>query len=177
MTGSEILSYCETRLGRSLDSDLALEAINESLREIADAGLLYATATVTVDNIDNKFEMPGDYTYIEQVIKQDDGEEYIYEDYTFRGGQIEFENEGEYEVIARKMPENIENISDSLVEIHPLFYNAIKYYVLAWFKENDQFGSKGSQVLYERFNKRIIKASKTLLRSEPNKSWRVIRNA
>lgn len=177
MTGSEILSYCEKRLGRNVDSDLVLEAINEGLRTIADQGLLYNEIELTVDDVSQKYNMPPDYTYIEKVIKIGEDEDYIYKDYNFLGGQISFEDGGDYIITARRMPSDIENISDELIEIHPMFYNPLKYYTLAWLKENNNFASKGAQVLYKRFKRGIDKASKTLLRSKSPRSWTVIRNA
>jgi len=174
LTGTEILSYCETRLGRNLDSDLALMAINEAIAEIGDMGLLYDTVDVEVTDTDDVYNMPDDWTVINKVILHKD-KEYLFQNYTFKAGQIRFFEEGNFTIIARKMPDDIEILSEPITAVHPLYHNAIKFYTLAWMKENDDFEDQTAHMLYEKFERGVSRAAKTLSRSKVPSKVRVIR--
>lgn len=175
LTGVEIQNYAETRLGRELDADLMLMAINEAAQEIGDLGLLYDTIEVEVDDTEQRYNMPDNYTFVEQVLYHRSGEKYLYHHYNWRTGSISFSDKGEYTIIARKMPESIEVLSEPLTQIHPLYHNAIKFYALAWFKENDDYSSQEAERLYQKFQERVRMAMNRLLRSKSPTSWQVVR--
>jgi hypothetical protein len=176
MTGSEILNYIETRIGRSIDSDLVLEAINEALDTIGELGLLYATTDLTVEDTNLWYSMPDDYTTIEKVIKFED-KEYIYTRWEHRTGEIRFYDQGEYRIVATKMPEHLSLISDNFMDLHKLYHNAVKYYALAWVKENDDFSDPAAEKLYARFQNNVKRAAQTLSRSKPPSKVQVKRHA
>lgn len=177
MTGEDIQSYVETRTGRTIERDLILEAINEGLDEIGDMALLYDTATVDISEIEQWYSLPDDFTYVEKVLKIEDDEEYIYQRWEFRNGSIKFFDKGEYEIVARKMPKHLEEISDSFEDIHRFYYNSLKYYALAWIKENDDFEDPAAQALYERFTEKVKRSANKLLSTKPPSKVRVIRHA
>ncbi|MFW6122253.1 MAG: hypothetical protein ACOC80_15325, partial [Petrotogales bacterium] len=103
--------------------------------------------------------------------------EYIYQRWEFRNGSIKFFDKGEYEIVARKMPKHLEEISDSFEDIHRFYYNSLKYYALAWIKENDDFEDPAAQALYERFTEKVKRSANKLLSTKPPSKVRVIRHA
>lgn len=180
ITGTEIQSYIETRLGITVNSDLVLEAINECLNEIGDAGLLYDTIDLTVTDTEERYNLPlepSPYTKVQLVLKLVDGEEYIYQRWDYRNGSIRIFDEGDYTIVCRKMAEPISNIADTITGLHRLYNNAIKYYTLAWIRENDNIEDVGAQVLYQRFEKSVARAAQTLANTKAPTKVRVIRHA
>ena len=175
MTGTEIQRYVEGRLGQTVDPDEVLEAINEGLDEIGGMGLLYATANVTVTDTAQWYSLEPDYTQVKKVIKKEDGKEYIYQRWEYRNGDIRFFDAGEYIIVARKLPEHLSNIADTFTDLHRVYYNALKFYALAWVRENSDPESKAAQVLYERFENNVMRAAQTLLSTKAPAKVRVLR--
>lgn len=180
MTGTEIQSYVESRIGRQVDSDDVLEAINEGLNEIGDMGLLYATIDVSVSDTSQWYNMPVEpapYTQIIHIIKKENNKEYYYQRWEYRNGSIRFFDEGDYTIVARKMPEHLNNISDSFTSLHRLYYNAIKFYALSWIRENDDIEDTGAQLLRQRFEESVARAATTLVSTKSPAKVKVIRHA
>lgn len=175
LTGTQILDYIETRLGRNVDEEKVLMAINEAIMEIGDMGLLYDIAEVEVDDTDQWYNMPEDYTYVEKIIYHESSTDYLYHNFTWKTGAISFDDEGKFTVVARKMPEEIELLAEPITAVHPLYHNAIKFYSLAWMKENDDFEDQTAHLLYEKFEKGVARAADTLLRSKVPTEIKVIR--
>jgi len=175
LSGSDIQDYVETRLGREVDQKKILTAINEAAIEIGDLGLLYDTISVKVDDISQWYNLPNDYTFVEQVIFKRGSTDYLYHDYTWRTGSISFGDEGEFTIVARKLPEKIDLLGEPITELHPLYHNAIKFYVLGWIKENNDYSSQEAEKLYQKFEERVIRARNTLIRSKSPSTWQVIR--
>jgi hypothetical protein len=177
MTGAEIQNYIEKRIGRSVDPDNVLEAINECLDEIGDMSLLYTTASVNVSDIEQWYALEDDYTKVEKVIIHVDDKDYIYQRWEYRNGSIRMFDEGEYTIVARKMPEHLTEIADSFTDIHRLYHNAIKFYALAWILENDKFDDPAADKYYKRFESKVTRAANTLLSTKPPSKVTVIRHA
>lgn len=180
MTGSEIQKYVETRLGTTVEPDLVLEAINEGLNELGDMGLLYDTIPVSVDDTTQWYNLPlepSPYTQVKHVIKNDNGKEFYYYRWEYRNGNIRFFDTGEYTVVCRKMAEHLDNIADSLAELHPLYHNAIKFYALAWVRENYDYEDPGAQIMYQRFKESVARAAQTLISTKSPSKVRVMRRA
>lgn len=174
LTGTKIKNYVENRLGRPVSDDNILLAINEGIREIGDKGLLYDTIEVTVTDTNSWFNMPSDYSFVEQVIWHRNVD-YLYENYQWRSGQISFRERGEFTVIARKMPAEVETITEPFVRLHKLYHNILKFYALGWFLENDDITDPGAEKMYNRFRTGAKRAMKTLVRSKAPTSWKVKR--
>jgi hypothetical protein len=177
MTGTEIQSYVDERMGITVTSDLVLEAINEGLDEIGDLGLLYVTTDVTVSDISQWYSLEDDYTGIEKVLKIDEEKNYIYQRWEYRNGDIKFFDKGDFTIVARKMPEHLTSISDSFIDLHRLYHNGLKYYALAWMKENDDFEDPAVQILYKKFESKVKRAAQTLISTKSPAKVRVVRHA
>ncbi len=150
-------------------------AINEAMFEIGDLGLLYDTISVEVDDTSQWYSLPDDYTFVEKIIYHEGSKEYLYHNFTWRSGSISFRDEGEFTIVARKMPGEIEVMGEPLTEVHQLYHNAIKFYALAWMKENDDFEDETAYMLYEKFERGVSQAAKTLMRSKVPSKVKVIR--
>ena len=150
MTGSDILSYVEMRMGVTVDSDKLLVAINEALDRLNDHGLLYGTITVDVTDEDEEYSLPNDFTFVEKVFVLDGGDVYLYEGFHYRNGIIYFNDEEKFEIIARKMPKHLTAIGDSFTDLHKMYHQGVKFYVLGWFKENDDDQDPASKKYYKR---------------------------
>lgn len=175
MTGTEIQRYVEGRLGQTVDSEDILEAINEGLDEIGGMGLLYVTTTIPVTDTTQWYSLESDYTQVKKVIKKEDGKEYIYQRWEYRNGDIRLFDNGEYVVVARKLPKHLSDIADEFTFLHRLYYNALKFYALAWVRENSDPESKPAQLLYERFESNVMRAAQTLLSTKAPAKVRVLR--
>lgn len=175
MTGTEILSYIEERMGIPIDPDKCLMAINEAIDMLGDLGLLYDTIEgIEVTDTNKWYNLPPDFTYIQQVMTSKNE---LYLRWDYRNGQINFADPNTYTIVARKMGEHLENISDSFTDLHRLYHNAIKFYALAWFKENDDDFDEAAEKYYGRFESTAQQAMQTLLRTKAPMSWKVIRHA
>lgn len=175
MTGSEVQLYVEKRLGIEVDSSEVLMAINEAIDMLGDMGLLYDTINdIEITDTSKWYNLPPDFTFVEKVLTSK-GELYLR--WNYRNGQINFADPNTYQIIARKMGKHLENIADSFTDIHRLYHNAIKFYALAWLKENDDDNDVAVEKYYNRFVTTAQQATQTLLRSKAPSSWRVIRHA
>jgi len=175
MTGTEIQVYIEKRMGITVESDDVLMAINEAIDMLGDMGLLYDTINdIEVADTTEWYNLPPDFTFIEKVLTSK-GELYLR--WNYRNGQINFSDLNTYQIIARKMGKHLENIADSFTDIHRLYHNSIKFYALAWFKENDDDNDQAAEKYYERFAATAQQATQTLLRSKAPTNWKVIRHA
>jgi hypothetical protein len=177
MIGTDVQSYVEKRLGRTFEADTILTAINECLDEIADLSLLYATSDVSVSDTTQWYALPESYSKVEKVIKYEDEEEYIYVGWDYRNGTIRLFDEGNYRIVARKIPDYLTEIADSFSEIHRTYYNAIRYYVLAWVRENEDLDDQTSEKLYQKFNDKVTRAARTLISTKSPAKVQVIRRA
>ncbi len=172
MIGSEILAYCELRLGVKVEPDHVISAINEALNELGDLGLVYDNCEVIVDDVMTHYALPDDYTHVKKVLLK--ANEYIYLNWEYIDGKIRFRDAGEYKVIARRMPSHIQQITDTL-PIHQLYENGIKFYALAWLKENNDAEDPSVQRLYTHFNHSATNAANTLQKTKSPLSWTVVR--
>lgn len=172
MIGSEILAYCELRLGIRVEPDHVISAINEALNELGDMGLVYDTCEVLVEDVMVYFALPEDYTHVKKVLVKPS--ENLYLNWSYIDGRIRFRDAGEYKIIARRMPSLIQQIADSL-PVHQLYHNAIKFYALAWLKENNDAEDISVQRLYDRFAQSASNAANTLQKTKSPLSWTVIR--
>lgn len=172
MTGTEIQHYVETRMGIEVDLDEVLMAINEAIDMLGDTGLLYDTIDVEVTDAGQWYNLPDDFTYVQKVYT---GRGEIYMAWDYRNGQIRFRNPGNYTIVARKMGKHLENISDSITDMHRLYYNAIKFYALAWMKENDDDNDVAAEKYYNRFYETAQQAVQILMRSKAPMNWKILR--
>lgn len=177
MLVSDVKEYIESRLGRSFkDKDIIL-AVNECLDEIADLSLLYVTSTFEIKDTEQWFALPRDYSQIKKVIIYKNNREYIYEDWEYRNGTIRFFEKGSFRIVARKIPNYVENIEDSFTEVHRMYNNAIKYYVLAWIRENEDLDDQISEKYYQKFKDKVQRAASSLISTKSPAKVQVIRHA
>jgi len=174
MTGSDIQDYIETRLGRTVSSDDVLEAINEGLDEIGELGNVYGTIDVSVSDTEQWYSLPADYTNVTKIYKQTDYDDILY-NWDYRGGSVNIDKEGDWRIEAEKIPTHLSTIGDSFVDLHRLYHNAIKYYALAWIKENDDPDDPTAQKLYQKFRRKVQRANATTSNSSPPGSFEVDR--
>jgi hypothetical protein len=176
MNGIDIKNYVEERLGRSFEDSFLLQGINEALLELGDLPLIPIEATVVFEEGDDWFELPGDFTKVVKVIKVEE-EDYLYLDWEYRDGLITFNEPGTYIIYARKMAPQLNYVSETITEVHQIFNNALKYYVLAWVRESEDLDDETAQILYERFYQRVERAHRTLKANKSPAKVQVIRRA
>jgi len=174
LTGAEVQNYVQQRLESQATEEDVVEAINECLREIGDRGCLYGTIDVEAIDTESWFSMPENYTFVEQVIYHGD-RDYITDSYRWRSGEISFRDVGEYTIVARKLPDEIESIDEDLDDLHRIYHNGVKYYALAWFLEKEDIMDQGAARMYERFEEAVEQGKRTLLRSKSPTTWEVHR--
>lgn len=177
MTGTEIQSYVESRLGRTFSSADILLAVNECMDEIADLALLYGTIELSVDDGTQWYSLPDDFSKIEHIIIYESGKEYYYEGWIYRNGSIRIPDVGQYKIISRKIPEYLTDIAQSFNNIHRMYNNAIKYYTIAWIRENEDLDDQTSEKYYQKFKEKVARTAKTLISTKSPAKVQVIRHA
>ena len=58
-----------------------------------------------------------------------------------------------------------------------MYNNAIKYYVIAWIRENEDLDDQTSEKYYQKFKKKVARAAKTLISTKSPAKVQVIRHA
>jgi len=177
MTGTDIQHYVEERLGRSFSPDTILLAINECIDEIADLALLYATIDLEVDDPAAWYSLPDDFSKVEHLLIYKEDKEYYYEGWIYRNGSIRIPDTGKFRIVSRKMPEYLTDIAESFNNIHRMYNNAIKYYVLGWVRENEDLDDQTSEKYYQKFNDKITRAAQTMISTKSPAKVQVIRRA
>lgn len=172
MTGTEILKYIETRVGRTVEPDHVLMAINEAMNEVGDMGLLYDSTEAVVTDTGEWFALPDDYTSVKSVSIEGK----LYLDWQYVNGRIKFNDTGTFAIIARKMAPVFSSIADTL-PLHRLYHNGIQFYALAWIRENDDALDQAAQLYHQKFVNSVQSAAQTLIGTKPPMQWTVIRHA
>jgi len=176
MTGSDVQGFIEMLLGRTVDSDLILTAINDSMKEMGKMSMLYGTITVNVTDDDEEYSLPSTFTHLEKVEKIVDDKEYIYEDYTYRNGIIEFNDEGDFYIVSKRLPEEISVLAD-IIPLHTLYDMAIKWFALYYTRLSEDMDDQTAQRLYKEFTEKVIRAKNTLIGTKEIAQFGVIRSA
>jgi len=176
MNGIDIKNYVEERLGRSFEDSFLLQGINEALLELGDLPLIPIEATVVFEEGDDWFELPGDFTKVVKVIKVEE-EDYLYLDWEYRNGLITFNEPGTYIIYARKMAPQLNYVSETITEVHQVFNNALKYYVLAWVRESEDSDDQISEKYYQKFKDKVERAASSLISTKSPAKVQVIRRA
>ncbi|MFP4662594.1 MAG: hypothetical protein ACLFPF_10400, partial [Halanaerobiales bacterium] len=168
----------DSRMGIDANTDDVLMAINEAIDMLND-GLIFATLTVNVTDTDLWYSLPDDYTKITQVIKVEGDKESYYYRWEYRNGEFRMFDTGNYVVVCKKMAEKLSDITDDLTttELHRLYDQAIKFYALAWFKENDDDNDPAAEKYYNRFASTAQKAKSILVGTKSPTKVKVVRHA
>ena len=103
MTGSEIRHAVETYVGKSIDADIMLVAINEAIRKIGDMGLLYGEITVSDAETGKAYYLPNDLLHVFAVFDQ---QGQAYEGWRVTGDQITFEIRNLYNICKKTRDED-----------------------------------------------------------------------
>lgn len=172
MTGHEIVNAAEVYIGQPIEADMALIAINEAIRVIADMGLVYGT--ISLENIEaNQWQhLPDDYTHVLRVYDADGG---IYDDWEEIGGAIRFSDSGDYAIHARRIPTRITSLSQE-PEINEGFHNSLVRFVrdFAMQAMSDDFRSKSHN--FDAFKEEALKTYGYLSRRRRPRKIKVIRH-
>ena len=110
MTGHEIVNEAEVYVGYPIESDMALVAINEAMRVIADLGLVYDT--ISLDSVCAREwkALPSNFTHVLRVYDINGD---IYDDWEEIGGKIRFGDSGSYSVQFRKLPKRMADLLET----------------------------------------------------------------
>ena len=169
LTGLEIKSLVEKYVDITIDSDDALEVINEAMDKIGDLGLVYGQVTLVAE-ADTPYRMPADATIVTVILE--DGE--TADGWTFRGGAIRFARAGTYTIIARRNPEHIELIEEEL-DLHPSYQRSVVTYLRGWFKLKDDDESPDGHRLMQQFRAEVDHTFALLRRQYSPKTIKVVR--
>jgi hypothetical protein len=160
MNVSTIRSLAEIFCGVSIEDDIAIGLVNEGLAMIGD--LAYNYEDVEFKSTDRAWiELGSDVTNVVTVTKADGTP---YSGWTTRGMSIRFDEDGTYLVTVKKMPQDVEQVSDE-PDCHPMFHRALVTYLRGMVKliRNDQ-SAIGAQLL-QQFEQEVARVSAVLERS------------
>jgi hypothetical protein len=107
-------------------------------------------------------------------VKDSSGEPYTYFDN--QDTEIKFRDAGTYEVRIRRMPVPLTDLAQT-PEVHPLFHNALTFYVRGWWKMKDDDENQDGLAQIARFEQSASKAFTILARKRGPKQMAVIRHA
>ena len=133
LTGLQIKEAAAAYCAEAIDDEHALEAINRAISQLADMALVYDVLTVADVAANTWCDLPETLVNIAHV---EDSEGNAYTRYWQMGGKIKFADAGTYNIHYRRMPRLLRGILDK-PETHPIFDDAIKSYVIAWWKLMD----------------------------------------
>lgn len=173
MTGHEIVNAAEVYIGQPIEADMALIAINEAIRVIADMGLAYGT--ITLDGVEAKKwqHLPDDYTHVLRVYDVNGD---IYDNWEEVGGAIRLGDNGDYTIHARRIPTRITSLSQE-PEINEGFHNSLVRFVRDFVMQamSDDFRSKTHN--FDAFKEEALKTYGYLSRHKRPNKIKVIRHA
>jgi len=75
MTGSEIRQAVEMYVGKSIDADIMLVAINEATRKVGEMGLLYGELMISDTEAGKDYYLPNDLLHV-FTVHDENGENY-----------------------------------------------------------------------------------------------------
>lgn len=171
MTGSEIRHAVETYVGKSVDADIMLVAINEAIRKIGDMGLLYGEITVSEAEAGKAYYLPNDLLHVFAVFDQ---QGQAYEGWRVTGDQITFENPGTYTISARKLGKKMVSLSEE-VDIHEAYHSAIVDYVRRFVMEAKSGDLNHKTMRFDRFEADVINTFRFLRRQRQPRVIKVVR--
>lgn len=173
ITGDEVKSQVDDRIGIDTNPDNIIVAVNRALNRIGDYALINDNAVIEEADPDVWYSMPDDFTRVEKVVLKDDPDT-IYTDYEYENGNIKFRDSDDYNIYARKMPSKISELTD-VIKVHRLFENCIVDYVVSYIKMNDDPEDPDATRLQKKFDKDIMRIYKTLTKSSEPKTVKVVR--
>ncbi len=173
MTGHEIVNEAEVYVGYPIESDMALVAINEAMRVIADLGLVYDT--ISLDSVCAREwkALPSNFTHVLRVYDINGD---IYDDWEEIGGKIRFGDSGSYSVQFRKLPKRMADLLET-PDINEGFLNSIVRFVreFAMQAKAEDFRYKNHD--FTAFKEEVMKTHGYLTRRRRPKQVKVIRHA
>ena len=160
MNVSTIRSLAEIFCGVSIEDDIAIGLINEGLAMIGDLANNYEDVEFTSTGR-TWMDLGDNVTNVVTVTKSDGSP---FSGWTTRGMSIRFDEDGTYLVTVKKMPEDVEQVSDE-PDCHPMFHRALVTYLRGMVKliRNDE-SAIGAQFL-QQFEQEVARVSAVLERS------------
>lgn len=173
MTGHEIVKAAEVYIGKSIELDVALTAINEAIRKIADMGLVYDTVNINVTQADQWVKLPNDLTNVLRVYNMNGRP---YDGWEVMGGKIKFSDCGSYTVHLRRIPARLTDLSEE-PDINEGYHNSIVRYVreFAMKTMSSDFAYKTPN--FDGFEIEVLKTYSYLNKRRQPRQVKVIRHA
>lgn len=159
MKVSKIRNLSEIYCGVSIPDDLVISLVNEALHMIGDLALVYDDVSLNAQ-ASTWIELPEDTVSIESASK--DGKPYS--GFTTQGLKIKFDEEGQFVVTIRRMPKEVEMLTDE-PECHPMFHRAIVTYVRGMMKKILDDNSADGQMLLAQFTQEVDRVANMLQRT------------
>jgi len=171
LTGLQIKEAAAAYCAEAIDDEHALEAINRAISQLADMALVYDVLTVADVAANIWCDLPETLVNIAHV---EDSEGKAYTRYWQMGSKIKFADAGTYNIHYRRMPRLLTGILDK-PETHPIFDDAIKSYVIAWWKLMDDDENPDGIRHMQLFRTQAKEAYTMLRRKRTPSTIRVIR--
>ena len=171
LTGIQIKEAAAAYCAEAIDDEQALEAINRAISQLADMALVYDVLTVADVAANTWCDLPETLVNIAHV---EDSEGKAYTGYWQMGSKIKFADAGTYNIHYRRMPKLLTGILDK-PETHPIFDDAIKSYVIAWWKLMDDDENPDGIRHMQLFRTQAKEAYTMLRRKRTPSAIRVIR--
>lgn len=171
VTGREMRHAAEMYVGKSIDEDMALVAINEATRKIGDMGLLYGEITIENAEAGKVYYLPNDLLHVFSVVNQHGRS---YEDWNVTGERLIFKAPGTYTVIARKIGSGLKSL-DEEPDIHEAYHGAIVDYLREFAMSAKSEDPRSKTMLYERFERDVTNTFHFLRRQRQPRTIKVVR--
>jgi len=171
LTGIQIKEAAAAYCAEAIDDEQALEAINRAISQLADMALVYDVLTVADVAANTWCDLP---ETLVNIVHVEDSEGRAYTGYWQMGSKIKFADAGTYNIHYRRMPRLLTGILDK-PETHPIFDDAIKSYVIAWWKLMDDDENPDGIRHMQLFRTQAKEAYTMLRRKRTPSTIRVIR--
>lgn len=185
MTGSEIKTRAENLLLATIDNTVALASINEAIDKIAELGLVTDTLNGhddagTSSTKETWYALAANVVDVQEV-EDSDGD--TYDSYRIKPGsalEIWFKDTGVYTIYARKFPTNLSALSQDLKTdggLHRNFHQPLVEFVRGVALIRDDEDSRAGLMYMERFEQAVLRAYRSVLRTNRNSQITVQRQA
>lgn len=173
MTGREIVNAAEVYVGKSIETNMALIAINEAMRVIADMGLVYGTISLNGAKSGEWKKLPNNLTHVLRVY---DNEGNTFEGWEEIGGAIRVFSDGDFTIQARKIPNKMIDLGET-PDINDGFHTSIVRFVREFALQAKAEDPAYKFHNFDAFKEEVMKTNRYLNRRRNPKQIRVIRHA
>ena len=170
-TAKDVKDVARIYMRKELTDNEVKTILNNGIDQIGGKGLAHGKAEIEADK-DEWHALPEDVIGPLYVTDENDN---LYNNWQYLDGKIKFADKGKYEVVARRMPKQIESV-DEEVDLDRLYKPALVAYLGGFSKLTDDDHSPDGARLMQDFERMAAQAFNSLIDSRRPTQVRVFRH-